>query len=151
MHNISSNTYNKRRRTKWNIIAAVCIISVVWGVAIPLSLIGYTINNIYGSTIGILIGIPIYLILMIKISRNLIAIERKGLCWQNIVWSGRHTIIMDWKTFKLLADANSINYLEINDKVEAWLDTNISHWHNVAGKLYFQKEEDLIHFKLVWF
>ena len=66
MHNISSNTYNKRRRTKWNIIAAVCIISVVWGVAIPLSLIGYTINNIYGSTIGILIGIPIYLILMIK-------------------------------------------------------------------------------------
>lgn len=121
----------------------------------PFIIIGMIINFKYGLGIGFAIGFAIgssvLSFITADICRNILALKKHGVSWKHFVWSTKHKITIDWKFFFKLAEKEQISFHVLEKKLYKWLDENTSHWHEMYGKIYFQKEEDLIYFKLVWY
>lgn len=146
--NILIKQEDRRRRRKTLLSFSSLLIISFFAVTLPFSILGVIIFGQIGGTIGSCVGLIICSSIINHIIRNLlVAVHVYGFKWQNIVTHEKYKIVLP-VDFLLRIGNNNINLSNV--LIEDWLRENVKHYQIYSQVLYFQKEEDLIHFKLVW-
>lgn len=147
--NILIKKEDRRRRRKTLLTSSSLLIISFFAAIAPFAFIGAAIYGQTGGIFGVLLGLVILTTIEDHIIRNiLVAVHVYGFKWQNIVTHKKYKIVLPVDFLLRIGDGN-INLGDV--LIEDWLREKVKHYQIYSQIVYFQKEEDLIHFKLVWF